>query len=54
MIQIFHSNLVIVDLVKRPFERPKSVRLCPINWIKLELIFQRGMVKLGLNGPHDM
>ena len=29
MIQIFHSNLAVVDLVKRPLERPKNVSLCP-------------------------
>ena len=29
MIQIFHSNLAIVDLVKSPLERPKNVSLCP-------------------------
>ena len=30
MIQILPSNFAIVDLVKWPFEGPKSVRLCPI------------------------
>ena len=29
MIQIFHSNLAIVDFVKRPLKWQKSVRLCP-------------------------
>ena len=29
MIQIFHSNLAVVDLVKRPLEQPKNVSLCP-------------------------
>ena len=29
MIQIFYSNLPVVDLVKRPLEGPKNVNLCP-------------------------
>ena len=32
MIQIFHSNLAVVDLVKRPFERPKNVSLRPNSY----------------------
>ena len=32
MIQIYHSNLAVVDLVKRPFERPKNVSLRPNSY----------------------
>ena len=43
MIQIFQSNLAVVDLVKRPLERPKNVSLCPNFYRREGVRFQTKM-----------